>query len=1053
MALAVEKNFVWVLVVLGYLVTISLQASSRNSENYVAAVVEYAPVSGATLENKDEIFMQNVAVYACFMEEAARQGADIIVFPEVGLASMGVPHNPDGTPSLAFYVPEPGANPCNDNSSEIAQGLRELSCAARRHGLYAVVNLPERVNCSGCPCPGFPVTADGEECPPSGAYFHNTNVAFDRTGAIVARYRKFNLFGEPGFVPTPEPEFSIFDTDFGVSFAMFICFDIMFEKPAVTLVREHNICDFAFPTAWFSEAPFLTAVQTQAAWAYSLDVNLLASGYNRPEVGSAGSGIFLGRNGAVRAIMPNTTTSRLLVGTVPKMQRCQETFASRARSRRAALAGEGEDDDNSAVERTPLSAFHHIVRQRKFGHLDMDVAESLVDESAPAFIHHKMYDQADDAAEADDNSGPPSGEIEPKVPPHFMGLHQTDQVEDDEETKDIYETHGMASEDAGDRAALQKTEEGKDAEETLHSNSPYVDEQKVDIPEKKIPASTRTDPPDYNEPSTNPDLLRLYQDEPEEQFPEEFLEIEVPESYERPFEPERDQEYFKLPDKQEILLADEGKKESREESDEENQQLLTADDSATAAADNADLTVSGGEHNATQEEIEATVKKFEWLVEDKEEPLPRDSPERKADIPSAPSAGNEGEEVPREEHIDDTDDLLADDHGLHLIDDGGQGEAAPREEHVHDTEDILADDHGLAELHDDEKAVAETDASPKQDLEGAGDQSEAKTLTDSEQPAESECEFKKPDKRGKLKCHRRDRVKRSKRPRKCRARPEGQKPSKEPDGVVTDDKPVVETSENVPEDVVEDTKAEEQPVKCEPEVTTSEPKRPCKKRERRESGCPAFSDGVLDDGRVSKSTAGLFLKRDHLEVYKTFTLSTESLIENSTVVLCDGTFCCNFTVVLEVNAELSQARYAYRLAVFDGVRSFDGVATGGLQVCGVIPCSRDDMDSCGMLTLPDEAAHATVFRTISISGVFSTNHTLVTANTLLPGLAPLPADRFNMTTAPAGEKLKRFTLKTTAAVMEEGVSLFTFAIYSRVYKRDGEPATTPQETLVDSDNC
>lgn len=38
----------------------------------------------------------------------------------------------------------------------------------------------------------------------------------------------------------------------------------------------------------------ILAVQTQAGWAFSEDVNLLASGYNRPGSGSAGSGIYLG---------------------------------------------------------------------------------------------------------------------------------------------------------------------------------------------------------------------------------------------------------------------------------------------------------------------------------------------------------------------------------------------------------------------------------------------------------------------------------------------------------------------------------------------------------------------------------------------------------------------------------------------------------------------------------------------------------------------------------------------------------------------------------------
>jgi len=38
----------------------------------------------------------------------------------------------------------------------------------------------------------------------------------------------------------------------------------------------------------------IPAVQTQAGWSFAEDVNLLASGYNRPGSGNAGSGIYLG---------------------------------------------------------------------------------------------------------------------------------------------------------------------------------------------------------------------------------------------------------------------------------------------------------------------------------------------------------------------------------------------------------------------------------------------------------------------------------------------------------------------------------------------------------------------------------------------------------------------------------------------------------------------------------------------------------------------------------------------------------------------------------------
>lgn len=76
------------------------------------------------------------------------------------------------------------------------------------------------------------------------------------------RYRKTNLFVEPQFNVTAVPEIVTFDTDFGVKFGTFICFDILFNEPALKLIRQHQITDIVFPTAWFSEAPFLTGNKT-----------------------------------------------------------------------------------------------------------------------------------------------------------------------------------------------------------------------------------------------------------------------------------------------------------------------------------------------------------------------------------------------------------------------------------------------------------------------------------------------------------------------------------------------------------------------------------------------------------------------------------------------------------------------------------------------------------------------------------------------------------------------------------------------------------------------
>jgi len=65
------------------------------------------------------------------------------------------------------------------------QVIRDLSCAARTHEIYTVVNLGEIEHCSArnAECPNY----NQEACTPDGAFHYNTNVVFDRQGTIIAK--------------------------------------------------------------------------------------------------------------------------------------------------------------------------------------------------------------------------------------------------------------------------------------------------------------------------------------------------------------------------------------------------------------------------------------------------------------------------------------------------------------------------------------------------------------------------------------------------------------------------------------------------------------------------------------------------------------------------------------------------------------------------------------------------------------------------------------------------------------------------------------------------
>lgn len=306
------------LVVLAHVTYCPVTGVLRDSNYYTAAVVEFTPShkwgNNGTLTLRD-----NYRAYLEYIKEASKQNADIIVFPEDGLTSLYMPHR-SLMDSWATVIPSVLDNyvPCTQNTIQnVSETLTSLSCAARQNRIYVVVNIAEKEFCK----------PNGKRCS-DGVSYHNTNVVFDRTGKIVARYRKVNLYMEYNFDPTPIPEVITFDTDFGVKFGTFICFDILFPVPALNLTRTLGISNFVYSTAWFSEMPYLTAVQTQFGWSFAENVNLLVSGYHEPKNGNAGSGIYLGRRGMAVGTITASPEHRLLIARVPKRTQLSESSES-----------------------------------------------------------------------------------------------------------------------------------------------------------------------------------------------------------------------------------------------------------------------------------------------------------------------------------------------------------------------------------------------------------------------------------------------------------------------------------------------------------------------------------------------------------------------------------------------------------------------------------------------------------------------------------------------------------------------------------------------------
>lgn len=254
---------------------------------------------------EDDRTKANVAKYLKIMEEAPSD-LDIIVFPEMTLNNM----------ETAVETPEPNDKVVVCDAYPVDNIAKQISCAAKNFKRYVVINVVTKAR---CPDDDMIANDDPRDCAAreDGFSYYNTNIVFDRTGRLISRYRKFNLFGEEVDKPI-KPSLIIFDTDFGVKFGQFICFDLMFRSPALELIRTAGVTDIVFPTMWYSELPFLTGVQVQQNWAYSNKVNLLAAGANNPEFGSTGTGIYAAQHGSLISVMEGRADTSLYTATVPK---------------------------------------------------------------------------------------------------------------------------------------------------------------------------------------------------------------------------------------------------------------------------------------------------------------------------------------------------------------------------------------------------------------------------------------------------------------------------------------------------------------------------------------------------------------------------------------------------------------------------------------------------------------------------------------------------------------------------------------------------------------
>ncbi|XP_031620024.1 vanin-like protein 2 [Contarinia nasturtii] len=263
--------------------TILSTLTKPKAPTYKAAVVEVNPVArGDTIEGVAKVTKQVVDI----IESKDLNGVDIVVLPEgiLNTANTAIP-----LPNSTLYCDDPNADAV----------LRKLSCAAQKAKKYVVINLYAN-----------------EKDEHFSTHLYNMAIVFDRQGTVIAKYRKYHLFGERGVERPKVPDLTTFTTDFGVTFGVAICFDLMFANPMETLIA-HGIKNFVYPTYWFSGLPYLSSAQYQQSWAYANNVNLLAANTNAPNIGCSGSGIYSGRSGALEVFVSLTPATKVLIADVP----------------------------------------------------------------------------------------------------------------------------------------------------------------------------------------------------------------------------------------------------------------------------------------------------------------------------------------------------------------------------------------------------------------------------------------------------------------------------------------------------------------------------------------------------------------------------------------------------------------------------------------------------------------------------------------------------------------------------------------------------------------
>lgn len=138
----------------------------------------------------------------------------------------------------------------------------------------------------------------------------------------------------------------------------------------------------------------------------------------------------------------------------------------------------------------------------------------------------------------------------------------------------------------------------------------------------------------------------------------------------------------------------------------------------------------------------------------------------------------------------------------------------------------------------------------------------------------------------------------------------------------------------------------------------------------------------------------------------------------------------------------AESWYRYRFAVFNGVRDYSGIRTGGVQTCGIIACTGDDLASCGRRFSRDiKIESRTIFENITITGDFpnDVDKLQIVQSLTDENLLPLKAEEIFVDIE---ERAENRSIKFL--IIKPQDDIITFAIYGRNFITDGSDITIPE---------